>query len=74
MLGDGAGVIVLEELETAKRRGARIYAELVGFGASSDAFHITLPPDDGHGARRAMQYALKDAGLGNLIRPLKAAA
>ncbi|MCI0749982.1 MAG: beta-ketoacyl-ACP synthase II [Nevskiales bacterium] len=63
VLGDGAGVVVLEELEHARRRGARIYAELVGFGASSDAHHITLPPDDGHGARRAIQYALRDAGL-----------
>jgi 3-oxoacyl-[acyl-carrier-protein] synthase II len=63
VLGDGAGVIVLEELEQARRRGARIYAELIGFGASSDAYHITLPPDDGHGARRAMQYALRDAQL-----------
>lgn len=63
VLGDGAGVIVIEELEQARQRGARIYAELVGFGASSDAYHITLPPDDGNGARRAMQYALRDAQL-----------
>ena len=63
MLGDGAGVVVLEEYEQAKARGAKIYAELIGFGMSSDAFHITLPPDDGNGARRAMQAALKDAKL-----------
>jgi len=63
VLGDGAGVVVLEEYEYAKARGARIDAELVGFAMSSDAYHITLPPDDGGGARRCMQLAMKDAGL-----------
>ncbi len=63
VLSDGAGVIVLEEYEVAKARGARIYAELVGFAMSSDAYHITLPPDDGDGARRCMQLAMQDARL-----------
>jgi 3-oxoacyl-[acyl-carrier-protein] synthase II len=63
ILGDGAGVVVLEEVEYAKARGATIYAELAGFAMSSDAYHITLPPEDGDGARRCMLLALKDAKL-----------
>ena len=63
VLGDGGGAIILEELEHARRRGARIYAELVGFGMSGDAHHITAPPEDGSGARRSMVNALKDASL-----------
>jgi 3-oxoacyl-[acyl-carrier-protein] synthase II len=63
VLGDGAGVVVLEEYECAKARGAKIYAELVGFGMSSDAYHITLPPEDGRGALQAMRQAINDAGV-----------
>ncbi len=63
VLADGGGAMILEELEHAKRRGARIYAEVAGFGMSGDAHHITAPPEDGNGARRAMQTALRDAGL-----------
>jgi|MGYP000161818064 3-oxoacyl-[acyl-carrier-protein] synthase II len=61
VLGDGAGVVVLEEYETAKARGAKIYAELVGFGMSGDAFHMTSPPADGSGAAASMQNAINDA-------------
>ncbi len=61
VLGDGAGVMVLEEYEHARARGAKIYAELVGFGMSGDAYHMTSPPDNGDGAARAMKNALNDA-------------
>jgi 3-oxoacyl-[acyl-carrier-protein] synthase II len=63
VLSDGGGAVLLEELEHARRRGARIYAELVGFGMSGDAHHITAPPEDGEGARLAMANALADAAL-----------
>lgn len=63
VLGDGAGVLVLEEYEHAKARGAKIYAELTGFGMSDDAYHMTLPPEDGRGAAAAMRNALKDASF-----------
>jgi len=63
VLGDGAGIVVLEEYEHAKKRGAKIYAELVGFGMSSDAYHMTSPPENGAGAALAMENALRDAQL-----------
>lgn len=64
VLGDGGGAVILESLEHARVRGAHIYAELIGFGMSGDAYHITLPPEDGEGARLAMANALRDAALG----------
>ena len=63
IMGEGSGVIILEELEFARRRGATIYAELVGYGMSADAYHITAPSEDGDGGMRVMQAAIKQAGI-----------
>jgi 3-oxoacyl-[acyl-carrier-protein] synthase II len=63
VIGEGAGIVILEELETASRRGARVYAEVIGYGATADAFHITAPSEDGDGAVRAMAVAIESAGV-----------
>ena len=63
VVGEGAGILVLEELDSAKRRGARVLAEMVGYGMSADAFHVTAPSENGDGAYRVMRNALRDAGL-----------
>lgn len=63
VIGEGAGIVILEELEHALKRGAKIYAELAGYGCTSDAYHITAPPEDGNGAIKAMELAIREAGV-----------
>ena len=63
VMGEGSAIVILEELEHARKRGAKIYAEVVGYGATSDAYHITSPAEDGSGAAKAMEYAIMDAGI-----------
>lgn len=63
VMGEGAGIVVLEELEHAKKRGAKIYAELIGFGSTTDAYHITSPNPNGEGGAKAMVRAIEDAGI-----------
>ncbi|MDE6606387.1 MAG: beta-ketoacyl-ACP synthase II [Lachnospiraceae bacterium] len=63
VMGEGSGIVVLEELEHAKKRGAKIYAEVAGYGCTSDAYHITSPIEDGSGAAKAMEFAMEDAGV-----------